>query len=84
MILSIFFGVLIQILNGFFFLVSFGQKITAIPLVDSYLVSAFGFWNAFLAEFPPIQIVWTLTLWYISFEIALLIVKLFFGHRVTL
>lgn len=84
MILSIFFGVLIQILNGFFFLISFGQKVSTIPLVDSYLVSGFGYWNSFLLEFPPLQILWTLTLWYIGFEIALLIVKLFFGHRVTL
>jgi len=84
MILSILFGVILTILNGFFYIISFGQKITTIPLVDSYLVSAFGFWNSFLAEFPPLQIVWTLFLWYLAFEISLLIVKLFFGHRVTL
>jgi len=84
MLLSILLGVMIQVLNGFFFLISFGQKVSTIPLVDSYLVSAFGYWNSFLVELPFLQIVWTLTLWYIGFEIALLVVKLFFGHRVTL
>lgn len=84
MIISILLGVLIQVLNGFFFLISFGQKVQTIPLVDSYLVTGFGWWNSFIAEFPPIQIVWHMFLWYLAFEIALLIVKLFFGHRVTL
>ena len=84
MIISILLGVVIQIMNGIFFLISFGQKVTTIPLVDSYLVTGFGWWNAFLQEFPPLQIVWTMFLWYLGFEIALLIVKLFFGHRVTL
>jgi len=84
MIISIFLGVIIQVLNGFFFLISFGQKIATIPLVDSYLVTGFGWWNSFLLEFPPLQIVWHMFLWYFAFEITLLIVKLFFGHRVTL
>lgn len=65
-------------------IVSFGQQVDKIPLFDSYLVTGFGWWNAFLAEFPPLQIVWTLFIWYLMFEIALVIVKLFLGHRITI
>jgi len=84
MLITLLFGVVLQMLNAIFFLVSFGHKVVTIPVVDSYLVTAFGWWNSFLYEFPPLAIVWDLFLIYMAFEIALVIVKIFFGHRVSI
>jgi hypothetical protein len=58
--------------------------ITKIPMVDSYLVGGFSWWTGFLAEIPPLQIMWTCTLAYLTFKATLMLVKLFFGHRINI
>lgn len=59
-------------------------KVSSIPIVDSYLVTGFGYWNAFLSELPFLQVVWQCFILYIGFKMSLMIVKFFFGHRITL
>jgi len=81
MIISFLFGSLLYLLSGIF---SFMPTAVKIPYVDSYLVSGFSYFTAFLAEFPPLQVVWQCFVWYMLFKIGLMIVKFFIGHRINI
>jgi len=66
------------------FTLPFFPVITQIPFVDSYLVSGFGIWNAFMLELPFLQVVWQCFVWYMLFKISLMLIKFFLGHRISI
>lgn len=83
MIWSIFIEAVTWLLNGIF---SFLPAVTVLPFgIDSALVTAFGYWNGFLAVFWPLAIVWTMAVWFYGIKFALLFIRMipFIGRAVV-
>lgn len=60
--------------------------IADIPLIgdaiSSSLYTAMGYWNSFMVTFPYAEATWNAFLFVIiPFEVALLLLKFFLGHR---
>jgi len=71
--------------TGLNILFSWLPTVTVLPLgIDSALSTAFGYWNGFLMVFWPLQIVWTLVLWYYGIKFALVALRLVIGSRVSI
>lgn len=70
---------IIQFFNNFFgtALSALGvPRIEKLPLgMDDALITGFGYFYSFMALYPPIQIIFTATMWYLGFKIILLILK---------
>jgi hypothetical protein len=85
MIVTLFLNIVIAVIGVIFMIIPtvtlasipvFGQPITDI------LTSMIHMWNAFMVTFPYAQTAWHLILWVIiPFEIGLLVLKFFLGHR---
>ena len=85
MLTTLFLNIIIAIVGVIFWIIPtvtlasipvFGQ-----PIVD-ILTSMIQMWNAFMVTFPYAQTAWHLVLWVIiPFEIGLLVLKFFLGHR---
>jgi len=65
-----------SLFGAIFSLISF--KVTTLPLgMDSALSTALGYFRAFEAIMPPIALMFTALMWYISFRILLWTLKFF-------
>lgn len=52
-------------------------QVTVLPLgMDTALSTATGYFRSFMAVFPPLTVVFTAFIWYLSFRIMLLTLKL--------
>lgn len=72
--------IIVSILNILF---SFLPHVTMLPFgMDAALVTAFGSWYGFLQVFWPLQIVWTMVLWYYGVLVTLIGLKFLLGHRI--
>jgi len=65
------------------FLTSWIPHVDTLPFgIDEALTLSIGYFNAFLLVFWPMQIVWTMFLWYVFAVLpGLYVLKLFLGHR---
>ena len=62
MIVSAFLNVVVAVLGSFFFLL---PDVSTLPLgLDSALLTAVGWWNAFLGYFWPLAVIWLCFKWY--------------------
>lgn len=74
MIWSILIDAIVWFLNAVF---SFFPKVLELPFgMDESLVTVFGYWYGFLAVFWPLEIVWTLVLWYYAIKIGLWVLRM--------
>ena len=81
MLFTLILKVLFDVLGAIF---SIFPTVTSLPFgLDSVLSTGFGYWNSFLAVFPPLQIVWACFLWFLFYKATMMIFKMFFGARVA-
>lgn len=79
MILQILFSIVFSIVTLLF---SFLPDGNTLPFgIDNILITATQYFYAFVDVFPPMGIVLQAFLYYLGFKIAMLILKLFIGHR---
>jgi len=57
-------------------------QVSTLPFgMDDALIWITSLFNAFLVVFWPMQIVWTMFLWYLGYRAGLYVLKFFLGHR---
>lgn len=57
-------------------------SVTVLPFgIDAELTTAMGYFNSFLDLVWPLQIIWQCLLWYLGFELVLLVIRVFLPHR---
>jgi len=51
-------------------------KIEELPLgIDGYLITAIGYFRAFMEIFPPLEVMFTAFLWYMGFKLTLVVLR---------
>jgi len=74
---------LLNIIAGAFTLV-FGllPKVSTLPLgMDTALATAVGYFKSIMAVFPPLDLLFTVLLWYLGYKGVIMIVKMIMGSR---
>lgn len=63
-------------------LTAFLPSATTLPFgIDTFVVTAFSYFYAFIDIFPPMGVILQAFLVYLGFKLALLVFKIFLGHR---
>lgn len=79
MLIQIFLQILISIINIIF---SWLPLSNTLPLgLDSIFVTASSYFHGAMRTLPYLNIVWTCFLYALSFELLMIVLKLFLGHR---
>jgi len=79
MIIILLLNFLLLIIGAVF---SFFPVVLELPFgIDGFLTTAVGYFIGIFDTIPYLEVVWTSFKWIIVFEIALLVLKLFFGSR---
>jgi len=74
MIIQLLLSIVVNVLN---ILTAWLPTVDVLPLgMDTIVSTAFGYFKTFSSLFPPLLIVWTAFLWYMTFRIILLSLKL--------
>lgn len=70
------------IMNFFKVILGWLPIVTELPFgMDEIFVDAVGMFKSAMALFPPLQVVFTAFMVYLSFRLALIVLRLFIGHR---